>query len=101
MCTYRWFSEYFKYFPIYYNKVTFQQKVELFEKLKDLERKNNGKDLKVLEIGVGPGANLQFYPENTKLTVVDPNRYFEPTLLKNLEKVIKINTLIVITTLLI
>lgn len=34
------------------------------------------------------GANLQFYPENTKLTVVDPNPFFKQHLLKNIEKVI-------------
>ncbi len=64
------------------------QKIKLFEVLKTLKRKN-GKDLNLLEIGVGPGANLKFYPENTKLTVVDPNRFFQPILDQNLEKVYK------------
>ncbi len=36
---------------------------------------------------LGSGANLQFYPENTKLTVVDPNPFFKQTLLQNIKKV--------------
>lgn len=35
----------------------------------------------------GLGANMQFYPENTKLTVVDPNPFFKQTLMQNIEKV--------------
>lgn len=33
--------------------------------------------LRILEIGVGDGANLQYYPSGCKLTSVEPNPYFE------------------------
>ncbi|GFT22555.1 methyltransferase-like protein 7A [Nephila pilipes] len=39
--------------------------------------------LEVLEIGVGQGPNLKFYPENCKLTVLDKNKFFEKFFSKN------------------
>lgn len=35
------------------------------------------KDVKILEIGIGQGANLAYYPNGTKLYSVEPNPYFE------------------------
>ncbi|XP_071521690.1 thiol S-methyltransferase TMT1A-like [Panulirus ornatus] len=35
------------------------------------------KAIKVLEIGVGTGANLPYYPKGTRLLAVDPNPYFK------------------------
>ena len=35
------------------------------------------KDVKILEIGIGQGANLSYYPNGTKLYSVEPNPYFE------------------------
>lgn len=37
-------------------------------------RKENA--IKILEIGVGTGTNFAFYPENSRLVVVDPNPHF-------------------------
>lgn len=47
---------------------------ELLEE--DMHRRDKSVPLKFLEIGVGPGANFPFYPENSKLTVVDMNPSF-------------------------
>ncbi|GAB6023506.1 hypothetical protein CHUAL_008283 [Chamberlinius hualienensis] len=38
--------------------------------------------LKVLEIGAGPGNNFPFYPNNTNLTLLEPNKNFEDCLKK-------------------
>ncbi|GIY29333.1 methyltransferase-like protein 7A [Caerostris darwini] len=40
------------------------------------DRKKNV-PLEILEIGIGGGANLQFYPENSNLTALDMNENFE------------------------
>ncbi|GFT09879.1 methyltransferase-like protein 7B [Trichonephila clavipes] len=42
--------------------------------------------LEILEIGVGHGPNLKFYPENCNLTVLDKNKYFETDFMKNRNK---------------
>ncbi|XP_057369893.1 N6-adenosine-methyltransferase TMT1A-like [Daphnia carinata] len=42
--------------------------------------------LRVLEIGAGPGANFEFFPKNSKLTVVEPNAFFEPMFYENQHK---------------
>ncbi|KAG8179296.1 hypothetical protein JTE90_024145 [Oedothorax gibbosus] len=44
---------------------------------KHLKGRDTSKELEVLEIGIGGGANLQFYPENSKLTAVDMNESFK------------------------
>nr|XP_045611247.1 methyltransferase-like protein 7A [Procambarus clarkii] len=38
-------------------------------------RKHNA--IKILEIGVGTGTNFAYYPERTRLVVVDPNPHFK------------------------
>jgi SAM-dependent methyltransferase len=65
-------------------------KRKLFEHLRTISssipeiRKRKG--LRLLEIGAGTGANFEFYPPNTSLVVVDPNPFFKPFLLENLQK---------------
>ncbi|GBN42424.1 Methyltransferase-like protein 7B [Araneus ventricosus] len=56
-----------------------------FKILKDSLKDRTG-PFEVLEIGVGHGPNLQFYPENCFLTVLDKNKGFEPYFLKTLKK---------------
>ena len=41
----------------------------------------------VVEIGIGPGANFDYYPHGTSLIAVDPNPHMEELLKANLEKV--------------
>ncbi|KAF8773930.1 Methyltransferase-like protein 7A like protein [Argiope bruennichi] len=59
-----------------------------FDFLKDHlpERKKNT-NFEILEIGFGGGSNLQFYPENTNLSILDMNesflKYFEESRQKN------------------
>ncbi|CAL4098667.1 unnamed protein product, partial [Meganyctiphanes norvegica] len=56
-------------------------KKELFSTLHNIEskdpqiRKENA--IKILEIGVGTGLNFEFYPNGTRLVVVDPNPHFD------------------------
>ena len=41
----------------------------------------------VVEIGIGPGTNFDYYPHGTSLIAVDPNPHMEELLKANLEKV--------------
>ncbi|GFW01889.1 methyltransferase-like protein 7B [Trichonephila clavipes] len=60
---------------------------KVFQILKDnLSDKNSLLPLEILEIGVGHGPNLKFYPENCNLTVLDKNKYFEKDFTKNRNK---------------
>jgi len=47
-----------------------------YHKSHDIELKNKGL-IRILEIGAGTGPNFEFYPANSKLTVVEPNPFFE------------------------
>lgn len=58
-----------------------------FQNLMDsLGDRSNLPPLEILEIGVGHGPNLKFYPENCKLTVLDKNKFFEKDFSKNRDK---------------
>lgn len=67
------------------NKATKGQKQKLFSGMWDQQRKL-GRDLKILEIGAGSGANFQFYPSNSVVTCLDPNEYFHGYLEENSKK---------------
>jgi len=59
-----------------------------FSSLTQLKAKDVGHKgpIRILEIGAGPGANFEFYPPNSKLTVVEPNAFFEPLFNENQKK---------------
>nr|XP_022317095.1 methyltransferase-like protein 7A [Crassostrea virginica] len=67
------------------NNATKSQKQKLFSELGDQQR-TLGRDLKILEIGAGSGANFEFYPPNSTVTCLDPNQYFQGYLEENSEK---------------
>ncbi|KAG8193393.1 hypothetical protein JTE90_012195 [Oedothorax gibbosus] len=56
-----------------------------FKILKD-SLENVEDHLEILEIGVGDGANLPFYPEGSRLTVLDVNAHFESYFRRNSKK---------------
>ncbi|GBM42341.1 Methyltransferase-like protein 7A [Araneus ventricosus] len=69
--------------PVFHD-IVIRQRKHTFDLLKEhLGDRKRKKPLEILEIGVGGGDNLQFYPENSNLTVLDMNesfiKYFEET----------------------
>jgi len=73
-----------------YNERTEDIKNELFGDMENLvsgvtDLKNRGL-IRILEIGVGSGANLKYFPQQSRLVVVDPNIYFEQYFNENKEK---------------
>jgi len=56
-------------------------KKELFSSLHNIESKDpqmkKENAIKILEIGVGTGLNFEYYPNGTRLVVVDPNPHFD------------------------
>ncbi|GFU09987.1 methyltransferase-like protein 7B [Nephila pilipes] len=72
--------------PIQREKIDATRK-KLFQILEDsLGNRDNSVPLEVLEIGVGHGPNLKFYPENCNLTVLDKHKFFEKEFSKNKKK---------------
>jgi SAM-dependent methyltransferase len=65
---------------------------QLFASLQTLEsadpalRSHGPGVLRILEIGVGDGANLKYYPSGCKITSVEPNSYFESYFQRNSEE---------------
>jgi len=56
-------------------------------KVASLKDKNTG--IRILEIGIGAGANFKYFPEKCSVIAVDPNPQFENMLTENLSKVDK------------
>ena len=52
----------------------------------DLEQHLRSMEGDVLEIGIGPGSNFDYYPQGTSLIAVDSNPHVEESLKRNLEK---------------
>ncbi|GFU32686.1 methyltransferase-like protein 7A [Nephila pilipes] len=84
----KWFSWIFMNClgPIFNPKLTPLRK-RAFDILKE-HLKNRKKDapLEILEIGIGGGANLQYYPSNSNLTALDMNESFEAYFKENRKK---------------
>ncbi|GBN09443.1 Methyltransferase-like protein 7A [Araneus ventricosus] len=77
-CRNKWFSWIFvKVVGPLLNHAMTKMRKQAFNRLKDhLGDRKRKAPLEILEIGIGGGANLQFYPENSNLTVVDMNPSF-------------------------
>ncbi|KAM3877859.1 thiol S-methyltransferase TMT1A-like [Diretmus argenteus] len=58
-----------------YHKKTKEKKKDLFSSLAEFTRP--GKQLSILEIGCGNGANFTFYPSGCKVICTDPNPHFQ------------------------
>ncbi|XP_068248932.1 thiol S-methyltransferase TMT1A-like isoform X1 [Palaemon carinicauda] len=86
----RWFAAFANWFNKDVDVKMQELKKDVFAGLSSCEshdpelRKSGG--LKILEIGVGTGTNFEFYPEGTKLTVVDPNPHFKQYYNENRKK---------------
>lgn len=56
-------------------------KKDLFSSLVNIESKDpqlkKENAIKILEVGVGTGLNFEYYPNGTRLVVVDPNPHFD------------------------
>ncbi|GFT53862.1 methyltransferase-like protein 7B [Nephila pilipes] len=75
-----------------YNYKIIPTRKKTFQLLQNsLADRDNSKSLEVLEIGIGGGANLEYYPDNCNLTVVDKNKFFEPYFKKNAKNYPHIN----------
>ncbi|KFM66183.1 Methyltransferase-like protein 7A, partial [Stegodyphus mimosarum] len=84
----KWFSWFFMrcLSPIFQPKLVPFRK-QCFELLKEhLKDWDKSRPIRILEIGIGSGANLQFYPDNSHLTAVDMNASFETYFRENQKK---------------
>ncbi|CAB3365550.1 Hypothetical predicted protein [Cloeon dipterum] len=73
-----------------YNVPAGPTKAKLFESMQDIRSadwslKNKGL-IRILEIGCGNGANLQYFPKSARLVMVDRNEFYRPLLDENLKK---------------
>ncbi|XP_040281839.1 methyltransferase-like protein 7A [Bufo bufo] len=64
-----------------YNKVMEDQKRRLFSNISDFSC--DSKELRLLELGCGSGANFKFYPRGCKVTCLDINPNFQKFLSKS------------------
>lgn len=62
-----------------FNKLTSRYKRELFADLSELKGE-------ILEVGIGSGANLTFYPDGIEIVGLDPNPFMNPKLKESLDK---------------
>ncbi|KAK8394121.1 hypothetical protein O3P69_006365 [Scylla paramamosain] len=86
----RYFAAFMDYFSRGSNAKVEEMKKDVFSTLSsctshdpELRKK---KALKILEIGVGTGVNFAYYPDGTRLVVVDPNPHFRSYYNENRKK---------------
>jgi ubiquinone/menaquinone biosynthesis C-methylase UbiE len=86
----KFFAGFFASFAACYNARTEDVKAKLFAPMNDqlsgvTDLRNRGL-IRILEVGVGSGANLKYFPQQSRLVVVDPNIYFEQYFNENKDK---------------
>jgi len=84
------FMNHLKKFSQEYDKQTEGIKASLFHDLGEIESKivdlKNRGIIRILELGVGSGTNLRYFPQQTRLIVADPNVYFRQYFLEQKHK---------------
>lgn len=68
-------------FSVSYNKAMEEQKNNLFSNLSDFA--GSSKELRLLDVGCGSGANFKFYPNGCRVTCLDLNPNFQTFLSKS------------------
>ncbi|XP_071453976.1 LOW QUALITY PROTEIN: thiol S-methyltransferase TMT1A-like [Hetaerina americana] len=91
----RSFAYFLSKLAVEYNATTDGIKNELFSPLKgivsvDWKLKNEGL-IRILEIGIGTGANLKYYPKGCRLVAVDWNEEMKPLFYENCQKYPHVN----------
>ncbi|GAB6023487.1 hypothetical protein CHUAL_008265 [Chamberlinius hualienensis] len=84
------FSLGYQHFSKHYNNEIKKEKNEIFSEMRNIksfdpELRERGV-IRILELGAGPGNNFQFYPENSRLIVIEPNEYFDNRRARNLAR---------------
>lgn len=77
----KWFPHFIVRFTEKYNKLMEGEKKKLFSNIADFS--GPSKEIRLLEIGCGSGANFQFYPRGCKVTCLDINPNFQKFLSKS------------------
>ena len=83
-------SKYLKQFTELHEELIEPIKKALFADLNDIDSniidlRNKGL-IRILEIGVGSGSNLKYYPQQCRLVIVDPTPYFKEYFSENSDK---------------
>ncbi|UJR15933.1 hypothetical protein I4U23_002853 [Adineta vaga] len=83
----RYYMSSTKNFSQRYNKVLHSEKETLFNELKNVKTREEGRKIQVVEIGAAHGANMAFYPPNeVEVICVEPMREFEVYLTQTLRQ---------------
>lgn len=72
---------------VIFNEGLIPFKREVFADIGSIIPSNKNGKIRILEAGIGPGYNLEFYPKNCRLIALDKNPHFKKLLLQNLQKV--------------
>ncbi|XP_037031615.1 methyltransferase-like protein 7A [Bradysia coprophila] len=75
-----------KFVELIYNENVTVFKREVFADIGSIIPSKKNGPIRILEVGIGPGYNLEFYPKKCQLIALDKNPYFEKVLLQNLQK---------------
>lgn len=84
----RFFASFWSKKMVEYHSRVKEIKLSHFSTLTELraEHLQHGGPARILEIGAGPGANFEFYPPKSKLSVVEPNAFFQTVFYENQKK---------------
>ncbi|XP_037031616.1 methyltransferase-like protein 7A [Bradysia coprophila] len=75
-----------KFVELVYNENVIEFKQEVFADIGLVIPSKKTGQITILEVGVGPGFNLDYYPKKCRLIALDKNPHFKKVLLQNLHK---------------